>query len=164
MTTRDEAEQILKTFAEAHGIAGLCLDENNGAVVEYGEDGALIFEYSDNDNCIVLWAPLFSLAIAESAEAETALLKFLLSRNFPSAQLDGAYLALEEDMGIIVMAKRLHPEPARGAEVVELVNRFLQQARDTTELVSSIDFGNPEHETLNLAKNPEGPAAGFNRV
>ena len=105
--TRDEADQVLKTFAEAHGMGELYFDENNGAVVEYGEDGALIFEYSGNDKCIVLWAPLFSLAIAERAEAETALLKFLLGRNFPAAQLDGAHLALEKDMGVVVMAKRL---------------------------------------------------------
>ena len=52
MITRDQADQILQMFAEAHGVGELCLDENNGAVVEYGEDGALIFEYSESDKCI----------------------------------------------------------------------------------------------------------------
>ncbi|MDE0155262.1 MAG: type III secretion system chaperone [Gammaproteobacteria bacterium] len=164
MISRADAELVLQVFAEAHGIDGLRFDENNGAVVEYGADNALIFEYAETAQRLVVWAPLFSLAVAESAEAETALLRFLLSRNFPASGLDGAALALEEDLGMVFMAKTLYPDPAQPAQVVELVERFAQQALEMIELVGAMDFDNAPTETLNLAKKPADPVSGVIKV
>lgn len=151
---RDEADLFLRAFAEAHGIEELNLDENNGAAVEFGEENVLVFEYSEEEQGIVLWSPLFSLAIAESAAAETALLRLLLCQNFPTARLGGAHLALEEDLGIVVMAKKLSVNPASPAQIVTLAEHFIEQVLGIIEQVASMDFENPEHEALALPAKP----------
>lgn len=95
--SKEEANLVLQGFAGALGLGlgELSFGPENSAVVGFGEDQALIFEYSEAEGCIVLWTPLLSLALAETPAAETALLKFLLGLNLQSPQVDGGFVALD---------------------------------------------------------------------
>lgn len=151
--SRQEAEALLEAFGSAHGIA-LGLDGGE-AVAEFGDGHALIFEFSEGRLCV--WSPVANLDMAQSAQAEAALLKFLLAENFPFAHLGGARIALDPDSGTLLMASALPLESADPTELAALLEAFVDRLLAFVEQVGATDWENPLGVSLRL---PDDGAAG----
>jgi len=124
MLSRNDVQTALKSLASRHGLDGLELDEHDSAVIEFGEDGAVIFEFREDDGALTLWAPLCSLDFAETAEAERRLLKGLLALNFPGSRLRGAHVALNPETGIVLLSRPADFPPDQPDALTTLAQNF----------------------------------------
>ena len=154
--SRDDVNAFLQALGGAHGIENLALDKTDSAIVEFGDDHALIFEFDAGNGLLKLWSPVCSLDVADTIDAETALLKFLLGENFPASRLGGAHLALEEDTGMALLARTLPLATLSAEKSAGLIDAFVQQVLDLTERIASTDWRNPLGEELNVPRD-SGP-------
>ena len=83
MISRDEVNAALDAFGGRHGVSDVQLDDDDFAVLEFAEDQAILVSYLDDKQRLSLVSPIGTTDVAESAFAESALLKFLLRLNRP---------------------------------------------------------------------------------
>ncbi len=150
MVSRSDVAAALQHLASQHALESLELDERDSAVIEFGEDLAIIFEFSEADGSLTMWSPLCSLEIADTFEDELKLLKALLGLNFPASRLSGARVALNEDLGVVLLAKEVLLPPGQPEILAQHAQKFAQFVE---QLIGQLKDGSlPGEETpLNLA-------------
>ncbi len=138
MLSRSDVGAALKELAGRHGLDSLELDERDTAVVEFSDDGAIVFEFSENEGTLTMWSPLCSLDVVETPEAEHRLLKGLLSLNFPASRLHGARVGFNADLDLVLLAKEAS---FPGSEPVALVGLAEKFAVDAESILKSLQDG-----------------------
>ncbi len=157
MLSRSDVSAALSQLAGRHGLPGLELDDHDSASIEFGDDGAIIFEYQEAEGSLTMWAPLCALDIAETAEDERRLLKSLLALNFPGSRLSGARVALNPETGVVLLARGADFPPGQPEVLSTLAQNFavsvesiLGQLKD-----GSLFAGDDEELKLQSAPGPE---------
>lgn len=138
MLSRQDVTLALKQFAAEQGLPELVLDDHDSAVVEFGEELAVIFEFSEPDGSFTLWSPLCSLGIAESLVDEHKLLKVLMTLNFPASRLKGSHLAIDTELGMVLLARPVALDPA---ELGRLGTLAQNHAQVVEELIGRLKDG-----------------------
>ncbi|MEL7389111.1 MAG: type III secretion system chaperone [Pseudomonadota bacterium] len=107
MVTKEQADIALAAFAEKVGIAHLAFDHSGTALVAFGDEQELIIYYSEQSGQIEVWSPLHEFILAGTPDADDALMRHILEKNFPSSVLDGAYFAIDGEMGVVLLGAQI---------------------------------------------------------
>lgn len=154
MYSRDDVNHLLSSLASQLNLGELTLDENDTASLNFNDEGELLFEFSLTQGSLMLWAPLCSLEIAESAAEERALLRHVLSLGYPAQLLGGAHTALNED-GVLLLAKPALASVAKPEVFTEECQAFANAVLAVIEELKSRSWAAPEGLTVNLAPRGE---------
>lgn len=162
MNSRDDTNQLLAAFCRAHAMEAITLDESNLACVALGEEGELVFEYSESTGELMLWSMLCSLDIAQSAAQERALLRHVLTLGFPARDLGCAHVAMD-DNGILMLARPVNLSPAQANDFLALCDAFASQALSLMEDLRSRRWLEPQDMQVNLPNRADeaAPSGGL---
>jgi len=142
MINRDEANQLLDQLAKRFDIPYLELNDVDTAVVAFGEAHDLIIEFVEKDGQFVYWCVVGSLAGVMHDSEQFELARYLLNRNFPSKSLDGAYLATDSELDVVLLAKRIDVLPSEAENFIRSAQIFAEQvlhvASDIEDTINSI--------------------------
>ncbi len=103
MLSREDADIVLDAFSKNVGIATLRLDQSGTALLAFGDAQELIFHYVAQSGQLQVWSPLHGLTLSGTTQEDSALMHYLLKKNFPSATLSGAYFAIDADIGVALL-------------------------------------------------------------
>ena len=154
MLSRNDVQAALTTLASRHGLEQLDLDERDSAIIEFGEEGAIIFEYREDDGVLAMWAPLCTLDLAETVEDERRLLTGLLALNFPGSRLRGAYVGFNPDTGIVLLARNADFPPGQPEILATLAQNFAAAAESVLAQLKDGSLLPEEQEELKLQSDP----------
>ena len=133
---REDAERALDAFARKAGIGSLRFDQSGTALLAFGENQELIFYYSEKAAQIEIWSPLTDLMVSGEVNADAALMQHLLEKNFPASTLNGAYFAIDGEMGVVLLGRAVYVDGQSDEVFGETVTAFAQQVMVIAETIT----------------------------
>ncbi|MEM9785835.1 MAG: type III secretion system chaperone [Pseudomonadota bacterium] len=125
--SREDAEHALEAFSKRVGIAPLRFDKSGTALLAFGEKQELIFYYAAETDQLQIWSPLNDHMLSGQPDADCALMRYLLEKNFPSTALQGAYFAIDRDMGVVLLGRSITIDVQNIDRLVDVVTAFAKQ-------------------------------------
>lgn len=157
MLSRHEANTILDHLARDSGMATLELNEQDTLVLAFGDTHELIIEFVAQDGVFVLWCAVGTLEDAGADAEQLEFARYLLNRNFPSKSLNGAYLATDLELDVVLLARRIEPHPSECERFVRDTKIFAEHAMLMTQHLQ-------EFVTKISAKSLAGTSPAFEGV
>ena len=127
MVTKEQADIALAAFANKVGIARLAFDHSGTALVAFGDQQELIIYHSSQSGQLEVWSPLQEFMLAGTPDADDALMRHLLEKNFPSTALNGAYFAIDGEMGVVLLGAQITMDGQDITAFADKVTAFAEQ-------------------------------------
>ncbi len=127
MLTKTQANTALNALAQDVGVAKLELDQSNTALIAFGDTHELIFHFLPERSGFQFWAPLHHFTLSGDAEADLALLRHILEKNFPTVSLNGSYFALDSSVGVVLLGRYVPLDGAVTTDFIETTKVFADQ-------------------------------------
>lgn len=157
MISRDEVNAALDAFGGRHGVSDVQLDDDDFAVLEFAEDQAILVSYLDDKQRLSLVSPIGTTDVAESAFAESALLKFLLRLNRPRNPFDDARIALDDESETLLLVRTIESLDSNDT-FADAFEAFATHVLQLIDELDNTDFENMDGEDFALPSAPEFPA------
>lgn len=127
MMSREDADIALEAFAQIAGISPLRLDQSGTALLAFGEKHEMIFCHSSQTDQLQMWCPLGDVSLSGSDDTDGKLLRYLLEKNFPATALNGAYFAMDAEMGVVLLGLTVVVNTHDGTGFADTVKAFAKQ-------------------------------------
>ncbi len=135
--SRENAEFALEAFSKKVGIATLRFDQSGTALLAFGERQELIFHCVEQSDQLQVWSPLNDVMLTGGAEFDCALMNYLLEKNFPSSALNGAYFAVDSEIGVVLLGRQVVIDTQNTDGFAETVTAFAQQVITITAAIAN---------------------------
>ncbi len=135
--SREDAEHALEAFSKQVGIAPLRFDQSGTALLAFGDAQELIFYSAEDTGQLQIWSPLNDHMLSGKADLDCALMRHLLEKNFPSTALNGAYFAIDSEIGVVLLGCSVKIDRQNIDPFVDKVTAFAQHVMDITATMAT---------------------------
>lgn len=153
--SREDAEYALDAFSKKVGTAPLRFDQSGTALLAFGEKQELIFYFDDQTRQLQMWSPLNDLVLSGAVDFDCVLMQHLLRKNFPTVALNGAYFAVGDEIGVVLLGRSIAVDVQNTDAFSDMVTTFAQQVLTITATITK-----EVSDAFTAHKTPDAPDHG----